>query len=762
MSIDDSFKKLEIQVEVRGADWEESLVFDDKTVLIDPFKNIPLKTVYDIIHVIICHLVSYFSHVAIVPLSLFLSCNLFVKSQYVAATEDLPKLCDKKWRPPLRLTESELSVSRHRGSVLLVGRSGTGKTVCICDRMIQDRNSNEGTNTIRQLFLCKSKPLCEFVKRYVKQHCSMSSVDHDDMEFVMETSDELIQFLMKKSTEWGVAEPQEFPRDRFIDSHRFQLNIYPLIGEEVVKVCGMKEIVVWTQICSFIKGSIEAILQNAPLSLEQYMDFKIFPTNRCRLNENQRKNVYKVYKSYEAIMKAGGLWDEADRVTYLLRSSKLDPDRFKCTPDEMPYKVYVDEVQDHTQAEITLYLLLAGMNVDNLFLGGDPAQAVVEGIDFRFEEVRSAVYRLTEGRQTIAKPFKLLTNFRSHSGILSCAAQVLSIMFKHFPGSANELAGADVGLFKGPRPEYHMNKGSDKVGVVAVIDVLGSLLRKNERFVILTRDEHVSQIKSDYLKCIGMDRTTVMGIRESKGLEFQDIIIVDFFCTLSSMRDQKAFAQMLKVKKDEVPMDNHYPQLEGQLKLLYTCITRCSSRLVFLETKFSNAGEVFFRKFSDMELIQPLNISRLADIEAVFMTSDEWKARGIDFTLSACGENSESFLLKAVECFENARLEDLKLRAQCHIQLEIKRSLALRRVLVSDSSAVDADDSNISPFSLDVQSELSELIVKSLERGLLDQVKEICRLAAYHNGVLGMWSRRHFQREIAPSIDKLAQINKSL
>ena len=75
MSIDDSFKKLEIQVEVRGADWEESLVFDDKTVLIDPFKNIPLKTVYDIIHVIICHLVSYFSHVAIVPLSLFLSCN---------------------------------------------------------------------------------------------------------------------------------------------------------------------------------------------------------------------------------------------------------------------------------------------------------------------------------------------------------------------------------------------------------------------------------------------------------------------------------------------------------------------------------------------------------------------------------------------------------------------------------------------------------------------------------------------------------------
>jgi len=74
-------------------------------------------------------------------------------------------------------------------------------------------------------------------------------------------------------------------------------------------------------------------------------------------------------------------------------------------------RVYVDEIQDYTQAEIALFFLLCGQG--GLFLAGDPAQSVsgpvlvtgfivlyvmndlkqftiqvVEGVEFRFEEVR--------------------------------------------------------------------------------------------------------------------------------------------------------------------------------------------------------------------------------------------------------------------------------------------------------------------------------------------------------------------------------------
>ncbi len=37
-------------------------------------------------------------------------------------------------------------------------------------------------------------------------------------------------------------------------------------------------------------------------------------------------------------------------------------------------KVYVDEVQDSTQAEVVLFFLAAGFNVQSLFFAGDPAQ----------------------------------------------------------------------------------------------------------------------------------------------------------------------------------------------------------------------------------------------------------------------------------------------------------------------------------------------------------------------------------------------------
>lgn len=65
-----------------------------------------------------------------------------------------------------------------------------------------------------------------------------------------------------------------------------------------------------------------------------------------------------------------------------------------CTGQGGPYnKVYVDEIQDSTQAEITLLFLSCGFDFDSLFLAGDNAQSVVEGVDFRFEEVGRHLYQ---------------------------------------------------------------------------------------------------------------------------------------------------------------------------------------------------------------------------------------------------------------------------------------------------------------------------------------------------------------------------------
>ena len=51
-----------------------------------------------------------------------------------------------------------------------------------------------------------------------------------------------------------------------------------------------------------------------------------------------------------------------------------------------------------------LYFMTAGLNTNALFLAGDPAQAVVEGVEFCFEEVRSLVYQLTGSRESLQRP----------------------------------------------------------------------------------------------------------------------------------------------------------------------------------------------------------------------------------------------------------------------------------------------------------------------------------------------------------------------
>jgi len=94
-----------------------------------------------------------------------------------------------------------------------------------------------------------------------------------------------------------------------------------------------------------------------------------------------------------------------------------------------------------------------------LFLAGDPAQSVEEGVDFRFEDQASkrasisVFYELTG--QAPTKPLTLTLNFRSHTGILDAAGVLLEWLFEYFPGSCKKLP-QDDGLCRGPRPGWAM------------------------------------------------------------------------------------------------------------------------------------------------------------------------------------------------------------------------------------------------------------------------------------------------------------------
>jgi hypothetical protein len=163
----------------------------------------------------------------------------------------------------------------------------------------------------------------------------------------------------------------------------------------------------------------------------------------------------------------------ADRVLVLVKRQRASwKDHAARMKVQMFDKVYADEVQDSTMAELAMLFYAGGMELQNFFLAGDTAQAVTHGVAFRFEEVRSLVadllrpvefapsgcllpYNQNSGSSStgpmMGKPMKLTQNFRSHAQVIQLGNRVLDRLLDAFPDSFDRMK-EDVGLSDGYMP----------------------------------------------------------------------------------------------------------------------------------------------------------------------------------------------------------------------------------------------------------------------------------------------------------------------
>jgi hypothetical protein len=149
------------------------------------------------------------------------------------------------------------------------------------------------------------------------------------------------------------------------------------------------------------------------------------------------------------------------------------------------------------------------------------------------------------------------------------------------------------------------------------------------------------KLKEDLLQCVlGSDdkgMSQVLGIREAKGLDFAEVVIVDFFRCLDE-RQQASWKQLLQAS----PCDgfcNQHPEVETHLKLLYTAVTRSQRRLNFVETVSSKAASAFFRRLEEEGKL--VKLSSELKLATGMMSPDEWIHRGLEFAWKAWECRSE-------------------------------------------------------------------------------------------------------------------------
>jgi hypothetical protein len=184
------------------------------------------------------------------------------------------------------------------------------------------------------------------------------------------------------------------------------------------------------------------------------------------------------------------------------------------------------------------------------------------------------------------------------------------------------------------------------------------------------------------------------------------------------------------------------PELELQLKQLYTAITRCCKRFLIAETKKTVSLDAFSKwathrrsKERSDWLVEQSSIDTVTE---TVMTRDEWMNRGLTFAVRAEEEvdldEQAKWLQRSQAPFVAASSEAMKSRVQAHLQ-----SIRLRKHLLSAETA--------SGLPAGEASELPNLIKSLVQFGLSMEatkvLREILRVLGHENEAEKVLISRH-------------------
>lgn len=432
----------------------------------------------------------------------------------------------------------------------------------------------------------------------------------------------------------------------------------PRGGPKVVQDAKLSAATVWLEIKSVIKGSFATVLKAArgppsvpahssgpraeialehrevefpALTLREYLDNK-----PATLSQDVRRVIYDCFVQYTALLQERDARDEMDAVLSLHTRLSAEGGFRALYPDVVPISnISLDECQDATLAEMLL-LLRISHSPSSLFLTGDTAQAISRGVAFKFETTTAMIYDLKDERVRNdlhlnhpvdkARTHVLTQNYRGHSGLLNPAAAVLFALRHLFPDSIDRLP-RDRGIFTGDKPFLLLSQryealrgflGGSQHAVGVTQQGREDVITLGARQAVLVRSDAARRSLPPFLRRAG---NLVITIPESKGLEFDDVVLFNFWSDSVAQKEWMALENYLEdvqraretSSSQDIPVDeytNIFPTevavsggivsrplsedftadsirlLEGELKQLYVALTRSKKRTAVFDSGF--------------------------------------------------------------------------------------------------------------------------------------------------------------------------------
>ncbi|KAI6133857.1 hypothetical protein EV401DRAFT_2204741 [Pisolithus croceorrhizus] len=588
------------------------------------------------------------------------------------------------------LTLQERKIIECTTSCYVLGRSGTGKTTTMLFKMLgiqrewQLHSEDCDIPRPKQIFVTKSRMLAKKVEEYfVKllqslslagctleelarlqlRHVDQRMVDDDDVPDTQSgipqryseleehhfplflTFDQLARMIAVDILDADHPEAKRIAKlfmrshdpealDTFVSYEVFVNSYWPHFPQRLTK--GQDPWLVFGEIMGIIKGS-EKSLEFGDGILDKSTYYTL-PSRSNPTFSGQREVVYAIYEAYSKLKRQRQHHDVADR-THAILKTLLGGTSFKGPRVDF---LYVDEAQDNLLIDALLLRLLCN-NPEGLFWAGDTAQTISAGSSFRFDDLKAFIYRIEAGhtahivRERAVSPpesFQLAVNYRSHGGIVNCAHSVIELISHFWPNSIDHLQ-PEHGIIDGSKPLFFTGWGKDATHYQQFfVGAPGSHIEFGAQQCILVRNEMARQKLQQQVGEIGL----IMTLYESKGLEFNDVLLYNFFddSNVDLSRWRVVLAAIDGLAGDHNRSQLHVPTFErdesryaaicSELKLLYVGITRARRRLWIADK--SDKAEPMKLFWSSRSQIQNCTPGTDVSYFAVSSTAEEWAESG--------------------------------------------------------------------------------------------------------------------------------------
>ena len=464
---------------------------------------------------------------------------------------------------PLHLSEDQARVlSPREGPILLSGQAGCGKTSVIISWLLINHldyldQSPPPKEPLSQLFVTFSNRLRDLASFDFRTTLPKESGYHKTQ---FKSFRELLLDLI-------VGKQSEFQSEREMTFERFMRDYAPKLEGSI------DPILLWDEIRSVIKG--RALGKERFLSLAEYSMLND-ARGHCKVPKYLRPTYHERAKNYDDYLHANGYWDGVDLAKTCLESLSSS-DHAEGHASGRYDKIACDEVQDMAMVEILLLLrLLRTENFADLFFTGDTAQ-VINPSGFLWERLKEEVY---EESDHSAKPDVnyLEKNYRSCEEIIRLVNGVLEV----------RRALLDDEVSRETIESVVPSKIKPMVVLSSPLEILKlAATNPNRRLVLTKTKEEKSRLEE--LLAESKIHVTVLTIEESKGLEYEGVLLWKFFVPRHQEIAKEEWRSVFIPKKrdhlrEEIKKEETIPYgLTYEFNLLHVGLTRARGILAFYD-----------------------------------------------------------------------------------------------------------------------------------------------------------------------------------